>query len=79
MNSVGEGSATAPPMAEEEQRVYHHVDYASKASERRAELEELRKKALAKTTGMCFNESPTCCEKNSKVPKSFICGQCYLY
>lgn len=55
MNSVGEGSATAPPLAEEEQRVYHHVDYASKASERRAELEELRKKALAKTTGMCFN------------------------
>jgi hypothetical protein len=31
--------------------VYHHVDYKSKADLRRKELEELRKRSLAKAEG----------------------------
>jgi hypothetical protein len=31
--------------------VYHHVDYKSKADMRRKELEELRKRSLAKAEG----------------------------
>lgn len=41
--------------------VCHHVDYASKALERRTELDELRKKALAKNKGMECRRSAQAC------------------